>query len=163
MSDATSDDLVRWLAGEGLEMLASTDAVLLVDDGEARVRVDRSDDGWIVSKSLRSEPFSARMSSADWEDVDRFVVMLYLGSARESRGLSRLKRLGELGADGIAVAAEGWSVQRGADGGWLLDGPHARRRWFASDLDAAAFSRYAVYSADELRRHATLAEAPLAR
>lgn len=163
MSVATPDDLARWLAGEGLELLPSTDALLLVDDGEARFRIDRSGDGWTVSKSLRSGPFGARMSSSRWEDIERYVVMLYLGSVREAKGLSRLRPLVELDAGGGAIAAEGWSLQNGAEGGSILGAPDGRALWFASDIDAAAFSRYAAYSPAELRAQAAAADAPLAR
>ncbi|KAA9149594.1 hypothetical protein F6B41_21940 [Microbacterium lushaniae] len=162
MTDS-STDLARWLTDEGLELLPSTDAFLLVDDGEARFRIDRTSDGWVVSKSLRGAPMVAQMSSSDWEDVDRYVVMLYLGTARESRGLSRLRRLVELGPEGTAVPAEGWSLQRGDDGGFVLTGPDGHRVWFDGDIAAAAFSRYAVYTADELRAQAAVADAPLAR
>ncbi|MCK6066613.1 MULTISPECIES: hypothetical protein [Microbacterium] len=155
--------LARWLTDEGLELLPSKDAHLLLDDGESRVRIDRTGDGWVLSRSLRDAKPLREVSSRRWQDVERYVVMLYLGSARESRGLSRLAPLVELDAEGTAVVREGWNLRSGDEGGVLLTGPDGAQIWFSSDIAAAAFSRYAVYSADELRAQGSIADAPLAR
>ncbi len=155
-------ELARWLRDEGLALLPTTDALLLVDDGESRFRIDRTSGGWVVKKSLRGAPLVAQMSSTHWEDVDRYVVMLYLGTARESRGLSRLRRLVKLDAEGNAVPADDWGLHSADGGGFVLTGPEGHRVWFDGDIPAAEFSRYAVYTADELRAQTALADAPLA-
>jgi len=143
--------LVRWLRAEGLELLPSSDAVLLVDDGEARFRIDRLPDGWTVSKSLRGAPMSLQLSSNRAEDIDRYLVMVYLRSPREPRGLGGERRLVERGADGTPIPAGGWSLAPDASGGVVLTAADGHRVWFAHDIAAAAFSRYAQYSADDLR------------
>lgn len=141
-----------WLTSNGLGVTETADG-FTTDDGEVRFAVSRQPDRFIVHETWRDVDRGVAMSSPDWVDVERYLTMLYANAARARRRLRPLRPIAKPAIGPGAVAA-GFDLVGDLDDGFTLSGPFpggSRTVHFASDIDAAKFSRYVVFSADDLR------------
>lgn len=152
--------LAEWLEGIGIGVHARRNAGGLdIDEGEARFTVrQRGASTWEVIAYVRDDDRGPQIRSERWEDIERYLLMLYFGAIRRKKGLSPMR---PLAADGIE-AQEGYSISAHEGGGVVLTAPDSRAVWFASEAKAASFSRYDRFSADELRAQALSPETDLA-
>ncbi|GGH47463.1 hypothetical protein [Microbacterium album] len=154
--------LTEWLTREGVRVSPSGDAQILIDEGEAVHTVSERGGVWTVQTRVRDDDRGPVVRSARWEDIERFVMMVYFSTIRRKHGLSPVGPLARAAADGSTGAADGYSISPDPAGGVTLIAPDGRTVWFTRDIQAAAFSRYDKFTADELRAQATTLEAALA-
>lgn len=141
-----------WLTDQGIGV-ASTEAGFAIDDGETRLEIVHDGERFVVRKTWRDEDRGIAMSSPVWSDVERFVTMSHANAARLRAGLRPLRPLVR-SAFGPGAVADGFALSGDLDSGFTLRGSSQewqRELHFASDIDAAKFSRYVILDADEIR------------
>ncbi len=141
-----------WLTVQGLGV-SSSEAGLAIDDGETRLDIARDGERFVVRKTWRGADRGVAMSSPVWSDVERFVTVSYANAARLRAGLRPLRPIAKP-AVGPGAVADGFALSGDLDSGFTLRGPFQgwqRELHFASEIDAAKFSRYVVLDADEIR------------
>jgi hypothetical protein len=154
--------LREWLIDQGLGV-ASTEDGFAIDDGEVRLDVTDDEDRFVVRKTWRNEDRGIAMSSPLWVDVERYLTISYANAARTRVGLRPLRPIAKP-AVGPGAVADGFALSGDLDQGFTLTGPfpgEPRQLHFASDIDAAKFSRYVVLDADEIRERLLRADADL--
>lgn len=154
--------LREWLIDQGLGV-ASIEGGFAIDDGEVRLDVTKDGDRFVVRKTWRNEDRGIAMSSPFWADVERYLTISYANAARTRVGLRPLRPIAKP-AVGPGAVADGFALSGDLDRGFTLTGPFpggARQLHFASDIDAAKFSRYVVLDADEIRERLLRADADL--
>jgi hypothetical protein len=149
-----ADALRAWLEPDRVAYVRTTPGSFTIDDGEVTVEVAMDGQRLVAHKSVRGAHRAVVMASGDPADVDRFLTMTYASGVRARRGLSRLRPLRPAGSTPGSIAC-GYELVGDLDRGFELISPGTdgeRRRYFASDIEAARFSYYAQLDAGDLRR-----------
>jgi hypothetical protein len=149
------------LLAQGLAV-SETQGGFAIDDGEVRLDVSAARDRFEVEKTWRDTDRGTLMASPRWEDVERFLTVFYANAARMRRGYRPLRPIARP-ATGPGALAPGFRLTGDLDQGFSLTVPvqeETREIVFASDIDAAKFSRYVDLTPDELRER-VLRESPI--
>jgi len=113
---------------------------------ELTLRIRATETGWQVHKQWRDQDRGTVFRAETSDDVVRYLMCLLANDIRAAHRLPALRRPLAIDVDGVAVPAEGFSLEGAPDAGFILSRrTHGSRRFFASDVEAAKFS----YLADE--------------
>ncbi|MEZ3161985.1 Imm61 family immunity protein [Microbacterium sp. BWT-B31] len=140
-----------WLAETGRAVQQQPTGLSVADD-EVTLRIAKDDHEWVIHKTWRDEDRGVVFTSSSVEDVDRYLTLLTANEVRARRGLPPLRHGITTGPDGIAEPFAGFALSGGLDNGFVLQDTRTGERWmFASDIEAARFSRYHRLEPRELR------------
>ncbi|GAA3638879.1 hypothetical protein GCM10022200_22820 [Microbacterium awajiense] len=150
MTATTLSTIARWLTDHGQSArLTETGLDLGGDDTVLEVR--SSGEGWTVRKFWRDQDRGVTFAAAAAADVDRYLAVISAGEVRTRLGLERLRNDVQLD-DGTSVAQPGYTLTGDLSDGFVLTDSASGRSWtFASDVDAARYSRYAHLAPDDVR------------
>lgn len=146
----TLSTIARWLADHGQPARLTATGLDLGGD-ETVLEVRPSGEGWTVRTRWRAQDRGVAFAAATAADIDRYLAIISAGEVRTRLGLDRLHSDVHL-ENGTSVAQPGYTLTGDLSDGFLLTHNASGRSWtFASDIDAARYSRYAHLSADDVR------------
>ncbi|MEZ3162021.1 Imm61 family immunity protein [Microbacterium sp. BWT-B31] len=135
-------EVADWLAETGRAVQQQPTGLSVADD-EVTMRIAQDDHEWVIHKTWRDEDRGVVFTSPSVEDVDRYLTLLTANEVRSRKGLPPLRHGITTRPDGIAEPSNGLNLSGDLDRGFVLTDPRTgEERRFASDIEAARFSRY---------------------
>lgn len=151
MIDPEFAPIVDWLTANGRSVREEDDGFAASDD-EVVLHVSGGGSGWTIRRVWRDDDRGIAFATSSVEDIDRYLALLTANEVRARRGLAPLRHGISTDAEGVAQPVDGLVLSGDLGLGFtLVDGPAAREWRFASDIEAARFSRYRDVTPDRLR------------
>ena len=143
--------LTAWLEDDRRAVTARPDG-FSVSDGEVTLDIREVGGAWVVSKTWRDQDRGVVFEGPSDDDVDRYLTLAFANDKRNARGLRPLRHGIALGDAGNASPVDGFALTGDLNRGFVLTDSASGRTWtFASDIEAARYSRYAGVPVGELR------------
>ena len=152
MIPSSLDALTIWLEDDRRTVTGRLEG-FSVSDEEVTLDIRRVGGAWVVFKTWRDQNRGVVFIGASDDDVDRYLTLAFANDKRNARGLRPLRHSLPLGDAGQASPVDGFALTGDLDRGFLLTDNASGRAWtFASDIEAARYSRYAGVPVKDLRR-----------
>jgi len=143
--------LTIWLEDDRRAVTGRSEGFSVSND-EVTLDIRRVGEAWVVSETQRDQDRGVVFEGPSDDDVDRYLTVVFANDKRNARGLRPLRHGIALNDAGYALPVEGFALTGDLDRGFVLTDRASGRAWtFASDIEAARYSRYAGVPVEELR------------